>query len=287
MGRNMEKTYCRYDELPKNLFEDKIRPEIEQYTTALLLDGEFAGSGTFVRCNEVYGILTARHIPHNPKIPSMKFNFKAGSSQSLGLVITKDFHSFNIPMDHLKLIDIEVPSSKEYGPDISFIKLLSASHINSISTRKSFFNIADKRNERLEFSLRDPDGVWMVVCCPSEFRKNGSGEKGFDKTVKLGAFPYVTGINERYEKNGYDYIELDITYKESKELPESFKGTSGAGVWKILLKKKPEDNLENITFDPPVLSGLVFYQTGLENNKRRLRCHGGKTIYKQLYEALR
>ena len=287
----MEIKYYKYSELPKSLFEDKIKPIIEQYTTALLLDGEFAGSGTFVRCNDIYGILTAHHIPHNPKNPAMRFNFKASSSQNLGLVITNTsdlFQNFSIPMKYMELIDIGDPLSKEYGPDISFIKLLHTGDIGSISARKSFFNIAYNRNDRLKFSLRDQGGVWIIVCCPSEFLEIGSEEeKGFPKTLQLKAFQYVTGITDRYEKNSYDYIELDITYKESKELPESFGGTSGAGVWKVFLKIQPDDTFENMTFDPPVLSGLVFYQTDKESNRRRLRCNGGKTIYNQLYEVLK
>src|SRR5271169_6870325 len=81
-------------QLPKAL-----RLEIDQWllasSTALILDGELAGSGTFIRSGKTYGILTAHHVIHNPHDRSRRFDFSAGSSQELGLVvIDKRNHSF-------------------------------------------------------------------------------------------------------------------------------------------------------------------------------------------------
>ena len=86
-------------EIPKEL-RDRALSEISHFSTMLALDGEFAGSGTFITCGGKHGILTANHVVHNPENPHMRFNFNS-AHQKLGLVVEEIPHRFQLEMGGL------------------------------------------------------------------------------------------------------------------------------------------------------------------------------------------
>lgn len=271
-------------ELPDALL-NKIRGDIECFATALFLDGSFAGSGTFVSCDDTYGVLTAHHIPFDP-ISKKYFDFSPGSIQRLGLGITRGIHSFEIEMKYLNLIEVGKPREGKYGsdgPDIAFIEIPNIDKLGSIKARKSFYNITYKRDERLKLSLED-QGLWAAACVPAEFNVDESSQKGFEKVIKLGGLVGFTTVCNRDEIGDFDYIDVGTTSTIS---PTSFCGASGGGIWKVMLKKKKDVSLEEIEYENPILSGVIFYQENENMSERYLRCHGGKTIYSNLYDKIK
>jgi hypothetical protein len=275
----------KLSELPIVL-QEKIKKDIECYNTILFLNGSFAGSGTFVSCHDTYGVLTAHHIPCNPYFKEKCFDFSIGSAQRLGLGITSGLHSFEIEMKYLNLTEVGKPLDGKYGPDgpdIAFLEILDTDKLGSIKARKSFFDIAYNKEENLALSLED-QGLWSVSCCPEEFNIEEGPRDGFENVIKTGPFAGWTSVHNRNEIDGFDYVDVGTTSTFS---PSSFSGASGGGVWKVQMSKKKDAPLEEIKYESPILSGVIFYQENKDIRKRYLRCHGGKTIYLNLYDKIK
>ena len=82
-----------------------------------------------------------------------------------------------------------------------------------------------------------------------------------------------------YEKDGYDYIELDVEYKDTEDLPISFGGISGGGAWQVVLRGPSVEQLQPARY---LYRGVPIYQSKLINRKRTVTCHGRRSIYNSL-----
>ena len=96
-----------------------------------------------------------------------------------------------------------------------------------------------------------------------------------------------TLLHRRYEEAGFDFLELNVSYHPESEALQSFAGMSGGGVWRIPLFKRLDEPPEKVRFKEMVLAGVVFFETGIEGDKQRIRCHGGKSIFVNVLRALR
>src|SRR4051812_36707153 len=92
-------------DLPKSL-TGPITDEIKDYSVPLLLNMQFIGSGTLIKCNRKHYVLTAHHVLKNQ---AWKANFNAGSQDEIGLAIATFPHKFSRRAEHLELIEIGVP----------------------------------------------------------------------------------------------------------------------------------------------------------------------------------
>ena len=79
------------------------------------------------------------------------------------------------------------------------------------------------------------------------------------------------------ERGGWDYIQSKCLYCDENDLPQSFGGTSGGGIWSVqVLKIKDAGKL---IIGKRALVGVSFYQTAIENGVRYVRGHFIKSIY--------
>ena len=88
-------------------------------------------------------------------------------------------------------------------------------------------------------------------------------------------------IENEYCCDDYDLIMVKISYDNSDRtvIPDSFGGVSGGGLWKFeLYKVDGRFEVRNNMF-----LGVAFYQTGLNDNIRHIRCYGWNSIYKTVY----
>jgi len=147
-------------DLPKTL-RLQIDNFLMDFSTPLILDGELAGSGTFIKCGKLRGILTAHHVVHNPKDSKRRFDFSGGRNQQLALaVVDKRSHSFVVPVAALNCVDVGEPSeegNESYGPDISVI-ILPERVAADIEVRKLFLNVSIHRSKRTS-DCQSPDGL--------------------------------------------------------------------------------------------------------------------------------
>jgi hypothetical protein len=253
-------------QIPKKLLDDPFA-ETRAFSTVFLVNGQIAGSGTFVRMNGAAGILTAHHV--------WEYIVSSGDHE-VGLQITNKRHRFVIPLKYLVAVYGMRGRSEAFGPDIVFIKIPQA-FVGAIEAHKSFYNLDIKTAQR-RAKARESYGLCIVTGAPAT-RATPSKVPGSSMTIfVLGS---ILGRTRIRWKGDFDYWELK-TLSRKNGRPESFGGMSGAGVWKVILEKKRGAKLSTAKILGVYLSGVAYYQSALKGNWRFLRAHGPNTIYRKL-----
>ena len=80
-----------------------------------------------------------------------------------------------------------------------------------------------------------------------------------------------------FERNGWDYIENNCWYGGSSQLPLTFGGVSGGPVWGLKLRR--DESNGQFSLINYALIGILFCETPIQNEERRLRGHFIKSIY--------
>lgn len=254
---------------------DTACDHIAQYTVALnrvfrynnKVDSQLIGTGTLVTIAGIDCILTADHV-------------LAALQESDRLSLMSSFkgeprgHTFRL--SHLGICRIARGATDETGPDIGVI-VLPQKNIGALRSEKIFYNV-DKRAERFAGGYLPLDhGFWFNCGIIGETQKildpqsRFQSLKGYEGLCGASANPCES------EDSAFDYLEVRIDYGLNRsDLPTSFGGMSGGGLWQVLLNRTPTGAIEPKDY---VLSGVTFFQTALEQGVRKLRCHGRKTIY--------
>jgi hypothetical protein len=251
----------------------EVADRIAQSTTALNRitrqgnreHSELIGSGTFVFVGGRHCILTAHHVAVEIK----------GDLLSLMTSFDGKMRRHAFPIDTLIIHPIARGQDDSTGPDLALVVLPEAS-LGYLRAEKTFFNI----DKRAPGYLKKPvdEGFWFACGVVYEgMQELGTvdqfeGVKGYWGLCGIGSNP------KELSADGYDYLDIDVSYNPpSSDLPASFQGLSGGGVWQVLFKRDAEGTIMPIEY---ILSGVVFYETAMRNNQRNLRCHGGDTVYR-------
>lgn len=271
------------------LLEPNLRLTYD-YSSPLFLDKTLVGSGTFIAWKDQFGILTAHHVPHNPLDATLRFDFSAGSDQRLGVALAAHAHCFEFQIRNLSLVDIAAPIDTEdhgRGPDLAVIKLGNKAVVDAIAARKLFYRLDVHTTERVERSLRD-DGIFVVCGAAKECERAGGPELGFTEVMIEELTAYHGGMvppsGRRFERDGYRYAELGVEYASHEDLPGTFGGVSGGGLWHIDVSKAADGTYK---VSEPILAGVAFYQTAVVNQQRMIRCHAGDAVYVHALDRLK
>ena len=275
----------RTGDIPRERLEEPTN-FIANYSTVLIYENQPFASGTFVKYRSHFGILMAYHVPYNTDKP---FDFEINSPDQLGLAITKHAHAFWIEMQYLKPYRIGVPIDEKSGPDIAFLEILDSNKLGLIKAYRSFWDVSFENGPNMVKKCSLDSGVlWAIAGLPQSMTQAKQPEAGFSYMWGLPVQIYFGAIERWFETCGFDYIELVANYSSKDPMPDSFKGISGGGLWKIPMSiDKDKKDLNDLKFGEPVLAGLQFYQTNLKNNFRRLGCHGPKSLYSVLTKVLK
>ncbi|MHA1813159.1 MAG: hypothetical protein ACTSYX_06970 [Candidatus Thorarchaeota archaeon] len=271
-------------DLPKETIEAIVWSVVD-HCVAIVHRGSLLATGTLVICAGRYGILTAYHVPHNRSQP---FDFSIGSDDRVDLICDNRSDRgdlVTIRTQYLRCHDIGIPIKDEYGPDIAFLELPPGNELAALKAKKIFFNMDAHTRRRFAYCLDDENGFWAMAYCPAERTEKIIVN---DTTLAIGTHGYVgfTRPIRRYESGGFDFIECPVDYTSYDDLPESFGGGSGGGLWKIPLKAAIVN--DTMVFEPgmPVLAGILFYELPRCKGMRRIRCHGPKSIYQIARDSL-
>lgn len=268
-----------FSNIPKDLLE-LISTSLHSYSTVLIKipkdarapeDLQQIGSGTLVSIGNLFGILTARHVSRELEEEPCE----------LGLAMFLDEHVYSIPREYLNFVPSPTAKDESKGPDISLIIL--PSNIGTIKSLKSFYDLNFHKQELLTAPPQLDSGAWFLCGTPAEGTKTGKSEKGFRGTTSFYGTCGLTIARREYPSGEYDYIEVGAHYDEKTDTPLTLGGMSGGGLWQVLIRK-----LENGEFEPTkyLLSGVIFYQSKLENQHRIIKCHGRRSIYKTMYDKV-
>ena len=254
---------------------DEVSDAIAQFTVGLqrvvvkgrLEDCELIGTGTLVYVGGFHAILTAEHVLA-----------VLGPKQRLALLTSFEGRLRRHVFDptHIQVHRIARGTDDSKGPDVGLI-ILPSNNIGNLSAEKSFFNL-DKRVERFREGFVDRDrGFWFSIGVVGESEIELAPQSGFARIKGYQSLCGTSTQPREYEDSDYDYLEVRVDYEpENPELPRSFGGFSGGGIWHVPMRRAPDGRLEPEEY---ILSGLTFFQTAVENGVRLLRCHGRKTVY--------
>ena len=232
-----------------------------------------SGSGTLARVGDRHYVLTAAHVWDEVK-----------KSEQIYFQITERWAAFSIKRDHVSaqcIPDIKPQKWGEWGPDLALLELPLAD-VSEIRARKSFLDLQEQRCESQKHPSQIEKTSWavmgMVGECSSVERR--SEEHAVITNVHMNA--YFGGVQKRHDRNSFDY--LDVSAKLSlNDVPESFGGISGGGLWQVALTQSGDGDFE---WDGARhFRGVAFWQSPAENDRRVIRCHGPTSIYETAWKT--
>jgi hypothetical protein len=275
---NMKKQQTiSFGAMPLHLF-DTAKQVIASFSTVLVRKGDIAGSATYVKCGDKHGILTAHHVAYQSSPP---FDFGPNSSDRLGFGVAGTPHAFEIEMQHMIPHVIGKPDCDEFGPDLLFIEIPpSESRLHTILAKRQFWNVSVNPDDRITTCYNEINCVWATAGHPYELRNQAVPSHGFSEVWEFPGLVGITGVEKMHLRQPHDFFDCYANYTGRNDIPRSFQGESGGGLWRIpIAKEKESDPIESITVGSPVLTGTLFYQGPVENNRRLIRSHGPRSIY--------
>lgn len=274
-------------EVPLSNYHDELIEAVGSHliarTVFLAYGKQPIGTGTLVRCQGVYGILTASHVLHavEPEVGLGEYDGKF-----LHVCIDdKRSAKFAIPCELLREIVVGEPKPNpkrsDYrweGPDVTFIRVPEHKWLAKIKDYKLFVDVDEQlRNyavppeESTVFSVGFPEALFKP-------RSDGKGLTVRFMSIALGKLAELTKI----EDNGFQYLEFPVQLVQpnvKENIPKTFRGISGGGIWCYrLLKTEDDDGCVRIGFDAALLSGVNYYQSDIHvdpeyGESRTIRCH--------------
>ena len=232
---------------------------IANYTAIFIVEAKWVASGVFVNVGGMYGILTANHVAK----PVM-------DSQAFALKVSQHQHAFWETPDKFRHIPIGVmnpdESKQEFGPDLSFMRILDPELLNTLKSLKSFAYL-ESVDTRV-FTKPLASYYWFIAGSHNEsFQVVVHSSNPKDEVRKSDNAAIEADIPERAERDGFDYLQLGVSDGEGG-CPKNYGGMSGGGVWLIRLDITGED--EKTLGFTPILSGIVYHQSDVYPNKRRI-----------------
>ena len=195
-----------------NVIIDRICDYIAQYTVGLSRivrvsnkeDFRLIGTGTLVTVGGLYCVLTADHVLAEIR-----------SSDQLGLLTSFNGelrrHAFHF--SHLGIHRIARGQDESLGPDIGLIVLPQTS-IGSLHSEKVFFNI-DKRIARFARGFLEKDrGFWFTTGIIGESEQVRGPARGFALVKGYLGLCGIAANPEEHEADGFDYVEMQIEYRQ-------------------------------------------------------------------------
>ena len=265
-------------ELSESLLQ-QISGLLHKYSTGLIKvysdqweEPEIAliGAGTFVSIGDIYGVLTAYHV---------SVAFEPGDQ--LGFTLQEQEQHFSIPVEHLTFINIAIPEDESLGPDMAFI-CIPDHYLGTIKAHRSFYDLSSNKEDLLENNLNKRDLCFVCGTIGNRTTEEES-DKGFERVIGVHGYCGASGIEQSFSADEYDYLDVGIEYHSDDDIPKTFSGMSGGGIWLVPLVK---DEVGEISMKEHKYCGVVFYQTERVGNSRLLRGHGPKSVFGVAVDAI-
>jgi hypothetical protein len=252
---------------------------MSHFMVSLVVNQRLIGSGTLVNIDNTYAILTAHHVAELIDEPDVSH---------LGINIAAYPHGFFIPIQHLEHIVVgncNAGANGELGPDLSLIRLLEPSSIGTIRSKKSFYNLDNRERNRFWVELPVAHMPWYLVGAPAE-RSRTQGEFGTSHHILTAVhFHGEATFMSVVSRDGFDFVTLELIAGEHS-YPTDYRGVSGGGAWILPLTMDPEIGISTLSYNPPILAGVAYYQTELDSRRRQIICNGPESISMRARDAL-
>ena len=229
------------------------------------------GSGVLVNVNGTHAILTAAHVID--VLPR---------SGRLGLVLSLTPEQTTIDISGINYLKIARGDKPEAGPDIAAV-MLSSSIASAIASKKSFYNLASRKDQMLTAPPEDREGFWVASGFVEELTQIDPNPTPYETLKAFCHFGTVGGVDAYRVEGQHDYFSFPVSQPPNGSLPHNFGGLSGSGLWHVLLR---EDKAGVLAVYQYILQGLTYYQDPCFDGRSALRCHGARSIYSVAYEAI-
>lgn len=230
------------------------------------------GSGTLVQIGKTFGVLTARHVAERLEI---------GDELGLTSAPQGELHAPRIPVQELRIVSIGTGPILPDSLDLSFIRLPDV-RAWSIRAWKGFYNLLAFRDEMLpEPRPRRGDEGWTSLICgaPEQFSWEEGPSESYRRTLAFRQMCWQVEKPSHFKSGGSDYFDILIDRDSTPDIPDSFAGMSGGGVWYESLATGEGGELQPIR---DLLVGVIFYQIARGEGKWTLRCHAWASVYGDL-----
>ena len=230
------------------------------------------GSGTLIKFGNVTGILTCAHVLE-----------ALGNEAEIGIlcfpVRATQIQTFRVPMGTTEGISIGSAPWSAKGPDLAFLRLppVTVSEIERIAT------VVNGDRQRANIVAGDPERIrtfCAVAGVVDELTRPAIVVESGDTITSTTPFEALINAGHVFvEDDDADLFRLQPVPGEGTTLPQSYKGTSGGGLWKFLLD---QDDLSVIQVQ---LIGVAFWEK-LVDSEMHIIGHAGRSIYEALYKAI-
>lgn len=230
------------------------------------------GSGTLVRKDGAVGVLTAQHC--------VKQMQRESAAHDRVVFLLRDSRAVYLPPDSLIERRLTCPLTEEYGPDLGFIEIAPCDQLQTILAIASVWSL-DRDIDTLLREFAGEGSLLASLGFPEEKCRTTSLPDGFRRVAYHLTSAHVIERGNITERDGWDYIQSKCFYCDENDLPQSFGGTSGGGIWSMQVLKSEATG--KLSIGKSALVGVSFYQTKLDDNVRYIRGHFIKSIYDGLW----
>lgn len=196
-------------------------------------------------------------------------------------------HNLLLRSEHCQHVPIGyVPNNPraENGPDLSFIIIRDVKLLAIVESLKSFCNLDTKDLSYFQSPL---DRMrWCISGSPYETSKMLGISPAFGPLVKFSNFIGDATFHSRTMRNGFDFVKLKMP-SGKWNFPKDCKGMSGGGMWLVPLSIDLSGDTKTIRHEAPILAGVSFYQSEIENGERVITGHGYDSIYSRVRQTLK
>lgn len=237
--------------------QDTVWRSLWTYCTSILADGDppdYRGSGTFVNANGVSCLLTAAHVWE-----------RLAQDSSIGFAMEDEQAPVWLRIEALSARVVTTRPSDEWGPDIAVVAL-HAHDVARLKKEKAFYVV-----ERARPIPDDPRiaMVWALTGASAAFSLVTAAE------ARLKNHTLIVSNPEHITHEDLDYIEVPYGDTPPEQIPDSWRGLSGAGLWHCALVPGSDETELDVV---PELSGLAFCEQIVENRRGTIRCHGSVSL---------
>lgn len=246
---------------------DEVREKLWTYTASIFsVAGSrppYCGTATCISFLGKHYLLTAAHV----------WNELRGDRFALSL---ETDHVTPIYLNCVEPTVLRPIGPAEWGPDLAIIKLpeIIAAEVRN---DKAFYNI-DKHRSDLHDESAFQEGMWGVIGAPAE--QSTFGEKEAVLRISLFCSVVVSAV----ERGDFDYVDLGFYHEGRPNLPHSYGGVSGSGLWHAPITKSASGVIQ--WTGEVRLEGVAFYQKFLTEHEGVIRCHGRRSIYEKLLKRV-
>jgi hypothetical protein len=230
------------------------------------------GSGTLVKIDSSYHILTAAHVWD-----------ATAPFPTVGLLLTSYASRLLIPREYIAARKLRGSDPEECGPDLALLAV-PAPFVSQIRAHKSALDLMQQRYDFLAHPSRPDFGLWAVTGMVEGFSSVRQNLE--QRTIELDVHEraFFGGIDEMHERDGYDYLDVGADVG-LEAVPPSFGGVSGGALWWIVLSKNETGQM--LWSGEKHLYGVAFWQSPIREGRRVIRCHGPKSVFENAWKEWR